>query len=338
MFFTLLRLYDTMTPPTTTTSPRQFDNNDGFPYKSHPLYKLRLLSIITALLGFALNLLSIGTVSETYEVGPFMISLILLFISLVFILVDLYKYAKAQLSSALGQQGLAVISPLPGRPSSSHSLHIRALESSEYHWPPKSLLVIDIILALAFQWLFWGELFAIVGMARGRYYYTGGLETIEAYANLCNFAASVLHGVAFWKELMARKKEAWRRDLEARGCERCGCGAAEGGGEAEAGDARGSAGLGGVEAALLKPSFLGDFGKGKVVLPKWAQGPNARQESGRDNDESEEPLLATPDESAAEGEPSGTSDYGTLGESMSSVPETIVKKKEKGKKRLVDVE
>jgi len=198
-------------------------------------------------------------------------------------------------------------------------------------------------------------------IAGPRSYYGSGAETFEAYANLANFVASFAHARAFWKELIARKRAAWEReragdDVEARVC--VGCGTVAGvrlEGEAEARGGPGheeeeevGMGEGGVHEAVNPPE------KGKTRLPKWATelrsklGTNSKDADGEndaaiDGPTATEPLLATPDESSAEigGPSTSPSNYGTLDqsvESVRSVPETVVRKKDKGKKRLVDVE
>jgi hypothetical protein len=95
--------------------------------------------------------------------------------------------------------------------------------------------------------------------------------------------------------------------------------------------------------------------KGRMRLPKWAVGLRSKMDVGGKGAESEngdvvagpsgggatdiEPLLATPDESSTEvGGPPTSPGYGTLDRSVESVPETVVRKKDKGKRRLVDVQ
>ena len=167
---------------------------------------------------------------------------------------------------------------------------------------------------------------------------------------MANLAASIEHAIAFWKELMARKKAAWRRDVEASPCQNCGhvnptsteetTQQLVNATEQNEGESSG-------------PSIFERFGKGIVTLPKWARGPDTDQynRTGDRDIEGEaagataaEPLLRTPDESSTEvGGPSGSQGYGTLAQSVdsvSSVPEQIeqiVKKKDKGKKRVVEV-
>lgn len=311
----------------------------ALPYKSHPLYKLRIATLITAVVGSFLNIFAIlGLIyNDSDRIPYFLFSFVLLFISLTFVLHDLNTYAASRASNGPAQAHGSKSAPEP-------QLQPRPAEDPE--WPSKRLVITDLVLAILLQWLFWVAFFAIVsGYHR---YYRSGSETIEAYANLANFAASIEHAIAFWKELLARKRAAWQRDAEARPCE--GCGHVNHAATEASQSAAATAPAHG-EVGLAGPSFLGHFGKGNITLPKWARGPNAGpykdEERDIENEAAEatadEPLLVTPDESTAEaGGPSGSSQgYGTLDqsvESVGSVPETVVRKKDKGKKRQIEVE
>ncbi|KAL1595029.1 hypothetical protein SLS60_009714 [Paraconiothyrium brasiliense] len=164
-------------------------------------------------------------------------------------------------------------------------------------------------------------------------------------ANLANFVTSVLHAIAFWKELIARKRTQWQRDLNKQPCVHCGHVASKQD-EAPVNDITGE-----EQAGSSRRPMLSNVSKvGKVVLPKWARAANIfdRRDDTKDrdveheaaNDDVGEPFLATPEESTEDtAGPSGT--YGTMSqsvESLRSIPETIVRQKDKGKKRLVDVE
>lgn len=164
---------------------------------------------------------------------------------------------------------------------------------------------------------------------------------------MANFLASIFHAAAFWKEIIARKRAAWEYDLETRPCRNCGQTD-----EIFVGDS--AAPIDDtppidVEAGPSGTSLFGRFGRSKITLPKWAKASKVNasrdtQETGFSHESagatSGEALLVTPEESATEGiGPAGA--YGTMSqsvESLNSVPETIVKKKDKGKKRYVDVE
>ncbi|KAF2195151.1 hypothetical protein K469DRAFT_698714 [Zopfia rhizophila CBS 207.26] len=311
------------------------------PYSSHPLYRLRLATIITAIIGLVFNLFAIAASEREYDYPPFITSLVLLFLSFVFCLHDLITYAVSK-AAFLNSQ------PLVPAPATS-SAHPRPTDDDGPQWPAKRLVVFDIIFAIAFQWLFWGEWTVI--MSHSSYYYRAGMEAIQSYANLANFVASVLHAVAFWKELMARKRKQWRRDLEVT-CENCGHvnETVEGPSASTATSIPAPAGAIAGPSGQTKTSIFGKFGSGKVALPIWAHGQNVGKYTDEERDVendagegvNEEPLLVTPDESTTEvGGPSGSQVYGTLDQSVQSVdsvPETVVKKKGKGKKRLVEVE
>lgn len=329
MFFLLLRLHDM----TQTAHSR-----DGPSYKSHPLYQLRRAILLTAAIGFLLNIfviLSLLYGNNQEQVGFVLLSMLLLVASFAFSLHDLITYGTENTTA----------SQAPRQNSNSQSSSRRSLRTPEaQEWPSKRILVIDILLAIALQWFFWCSFFAIISSWDPYRYRRSGSETLEAYANLANFVASIEHAIAFWKELLARKKSAWKRDIEARPCPNCG-------------HVDHAATSNCTEhsppppdAESFESSLLGKFGKGKITLPKWASGPDAirykkRSDPDLENDGADatahDPLLVTPDGSTTEiGGPSG-SGYGTLDESVESipsVPETIVKKKDKGKKRQVEVE
>lgn len=162
-------------------------------------------------------------------------------------------------------------------------------------------------------------------------------------ANLGSLFAGVGHALAFWRELMARKQSQWRRGLEQTPCENCG----------HVGESQVRGVVSVVprdeEADPSRQPLLAQFGKVGKLLPRWAQNTKDRRDGGVEakggeneaaGDGTTEPLLITPDESTIEAAgPSGQ--YGSMaqsGESSTSVPETIVTKKDKGKKRVVDVE
>lgn len=165
-------------------------------------------------------------------------------------------------------------------------------------------------------------------------------------SNLANLFASILHAIAFWKELLARKRTQWQRDLDNTPCESCGY-VSTVPNEPSVHDA-----LAGEDAGPPRRPLLSTLGKmGNVAIPKWVQRSNTRRDGDMQEHDIEdeaavtgatEPLLATPDESTADAAgPSSLGHYGAMAqsvESVNSVPETVVKKKDKGKKRLVDVE
>ncbi|KAF1979699.1 hypothetical protein BU23DRAFT_594887 [Bimuria novae-zelandiae CBS 107.79] len=301
------------------------------PYSSHPLYTLRRGTLINAGIGAFLNIIVLfsltGNYYNTERLHVFIISAVLLSVSIFFVWYDLVTHGAREavvLSSRLNASGTDVVVPAPSRGDT---------------WPAKALLVWDIILAVLFQWIFWGALFAIAGAIGSGY---DRSETLEAYANLTNLFASILHAIAFWKELLARKHTQWQRDLNRPPCENCGHQTEPLVHHAPIDE----------EAGPSHQPILSNFGRVRnMMLPKWAQ--TSKDDQDKDVDQQEidngavgdsvaEPLLATPEESTADaGGPSSSKEYGTMAqsvESVDSVPETIVKKKDKGKKRLVDVE
>lgn len=340
MFFHFVRLYDMS----------RYTARAGHPYKDHPLYKLRLATIITAVVGLILNFIAIGIVvnSNNYGIPPFVPSSILLCISFIFVNHDVFSYALER-TTHIATQSIRQATLNSGSIPPNLLRPVPAPDDPKPDWPSKRLVVTDLILAIIFQILFWIEFFAIIFMGHS-YYYQGGPETWEAYANLANFVASILHAIAFWKELMARKHSSWQRRLEAHPCDNCGhVNLAPHEPYTAPSATRDTVGPNEGEPGPSCLSNLGGIGKNKIILPKWARGPNAVQYA---NDEErtigvdgvdrrdDEPLLVTPDESTVEvGGPSGSGQgYGTLDQSVERIPETVVKKKEKGKKRVVEVE
>ncbi|PVH99920.1 hypothetical protein DM02DRAFT_412868 [Periconia macrospinosa] len=331
----------------------------------HPLYKLRRITLITAVLGIALSLFAIAILS-TYDgsqIPPFLLAIALLFVSLVVVFIDLHTYASRQQSASPHTQPPSSRQNPQHRTSSSNHVDdpstratattISSSPSPPSTWPTKALLITDFVLALLLLWLFWGTFALVVSGGRPWNYYSGGAETFEAYANLANLVASVCHGVAFWKEVVARKRAAWERergDVEA-GWVCAGCGGGRPGEGVADGDVEDVHDGNGEEEDGKVHGF------GAMRFPRWATGLGGKgigdakseavvgggNEGGSGEAAAAEPLLGTPDESGTEIEaPSASSvGYGTLErsvESVGSVPETVVRKKNKGKKRLVDVE
>ncbi|KAF2005807.1 hypothetical protein P154DRAFT_570539 [Amniculicola lignicola CBS 123094] len=322
MFFYLLRLFD---------MNRAHPN--GLTAKSHPLYHLRLATIIIGLIGFALNFIAASASYDVpWEIPPFPVSIILEAISFLYCFHDLAAYAAAKASLTIIQLSIP-----PPATSSDVSVSRTTRTTDEPKWPTKFQIVVDFLLALFFQLLFWFELIYIIS-GTPSYYYGGGRETVESYANLANLLLSVLHGIVCWKEIIAKKQQSWLRKHNQEPCDSCG-------------HVKAIAGDGGqTNGTHNGPSLFGHIGHGKITMPRWARGPNATVES--DDEETnvghtrrrgqlheQASLLVTPDESATE--IGGPSTYGTLDkstDSIGSIPETVVKKKDKGKKRMVEVD
>lgn len=292
MFFQFIRVYN---------MPSRTQQGE-LPYREHPLYGLRIASIVTAVLGCILSGIAIlGVYFRRNDSTPtFVLSAFLLFVSFCVVLNDLIKYAAAKASLGLPQNS---------------SLEMIDISS----WPSKLLVIADFILAVLFQWLFWVEFVVIISGQRYSYY-PDASGTFEAYANLANLAASILHGIAFWKELIARKKIAWQKTLIATPCQNCGHA---------------------KQTSLPQPEEAEPSSplSSKITIPKWARGAATvpQDDDVEAGPSAQEPLLATPEGSLTE----VGAGYGTLAqsvESISSVPETVVKQKDKGKKRVVEAE
>lgn len=313
MFFQFIRVYNMPRTP----------RSGELPYREHPLYGIRIATIIAAVIGFFLNaIVLLATIVDRSgtDVGPFFIfSVFFLFISFCVVLNDLIKYAAAKATSVLPQTAPHATSEGPD-------------------WPSKRLVITDFILAIIFQWLSWAEFFGIVSYS---YYnrYNTGLETWEAYANLVNFVVSILHAIAFWKELIARKKIAWQKDLDVTPCENCGH-------SQSSTNPTPPQATGGVP----EPSQCCEHAKSvadaqsqrsRITIPKWVKDGsvvfNSDERDVEVGPSVQQPLLVTPEESLTE---VGTG-YGTLAQSVdsiTSIPETVVKKKDKGKKRVIEAE
>ncbi|KAF2676568.1 hypothetical protein K458DRAFT_396872 [Lentithecium fluviatile CBS 122367] len=350
MFFHLLHFYDAIMARSRSV------RRNSLPYSSHPLYKLRKITLIAGVIGVLLDLWTIGALvgDDEYAIPPFLCAIVVLLVSIAFVSHDLVAWAAEHHSDSDSNSLPTTNLPSTAQPASSippqtetnnppnPTLPHQPRSRIEYSWPSRRLVITDLLLSFILAILFWTT--AIFIMNGGNSYYRHqGQETFEAYANLCTGVACVAHVVAFWKELVARKKKEWEREVEERACEACGFVRAQG--------AEQEGGMEEDENEGWGPTFFDRLtdGAGKITLPKWATGPRAASRVHKTKDgvdiESEaaavrEPLLATPDESGTEvGGPSGS--YGTLGqsvESVRSVPETIVRKKERGKKRVVDVE
>lgn len=322
--------------------PHSDQIDEGLPYSDHPLYKLRVKSVITAIIGFILGFIVLAGFSSYYSYGipSLFFSIVFLFISFIFVLHDLISYAAAKAAALISRSDLPIVT-LPtehhipaatAARNSEHSIPLRRRDNKPA-WPTRRLLIIDFILAFIFQFLFWVGL----GSSAGSYRY--GYGVFEAYANLTNMAASILHGVAFWKVLMVRKKRVWLRNLEPKPCGNCGHlnnVAQEPSTTASATDA--STRHTHTENDPPSSNILESFEKVKAALPKWPKtSVGGERDVENDAAEAAAPLLVTPDESTTEvGGPS--SGYGTLDQSVGSIPETLVKKKSKGKKRMVEVD
>jgi hypothetical protein len=275
------------------------------PYKSHPIYQLRRITIWIVLIGLFLQLFAIPAQSWTEQELTWVA--ILLAASLAYIIYDLVTWAHEK----------AGVNPLCQQNTSHKSVEVN--EPSEHSWPRPLLLVADALLALVLQWIFW---YAVVVISNGSSdHYNNGPELLQAYACLPAFFASILHAVAFWKELMARKKAEWLRELPPKPCTQCGFVSINDAPQEHVHD-----------AASQEQT--------RDTLPRWAQAFNNKSRNSQSDvenglagssDGGEQNLLITPsisDECTIKG-------YGTLSQSVQSLNgecEEVIKKKKKNKR------
>ncbi|KAF2801398.1 uncharacterized protein BDZ99DRAFT_528508 [Mytilinidion resinicola] len=280
------------------------------PYKTHPIYQLRRASIYVAIIGGILTLLA--STSDYYDLNEQPIygyALFLLFISFLFCLHDLATYAIAKITQAPLQPSL-----LPStRTEARHSDNGDDDDNPKPKWPRKRSVITDGVLAVLLQVMFW------FFMASRSYRSTA----TGAYAGLAILVASILHGMAFWRGLMARKHAQWRAELQAKPCARCGFFDSEHGDEGRA-QTSGEC----LRQDLQGVQIPGDWRVGAMA----EQNRNAVDVDVEARKDAERDLLLTPEGSTS----SRSQGYGMLkrtAEPMPSVQEKTVKKK--GKKRVV---
>lgn len=299
------------------------------PYKSHPLYRLRRLTLYLLLLSaFLAFVVSLHDYRYPGYGGTFM-----LFVgSGLFILYDLISWAieKVRLDVQNGTFGCIQHEPIP------QSCNIPAADRQtgddehpkEPVWPRKRLLAGDVFFAICF--LFPAAALFADAVTRPGYYYNSAESVFKGYIALCLFILSILHAVAWWKELMALKKGRLLRSLlvKPRHCQHCG--------HSDTGSSP-SGGLFGSRAPVAEPKLS----KTSYPIPGQAHlSTNSRDiglgcdlEAGEGVSEASL-LVTTPDEG-----PSGTTvrGYGSMGNSVqdlnSEVEELIVKK---GKRRALE--
>jgi hypothetical protein len=328
-------------PPTNTTMPPSNHTRPKLPYKSHPLYSLRHKTIWTTAIGLLLTILAC---SDGYSPhGSFVVLLFLFPASFLFVVYDLMTWGI--------EKATLIILGGGGRTHTvNHSEDGGEGEEDDGdddkpkdpHWPRKVLIVFDAIFALTYQWLFWGAISSI-----NHYFYNYDNKVLKSYAALSGFVMSLLHGKAFWREVMARLKEKWVKTLERRPCKRCGFDGpiffVEGKGKED------------EETRSEGVSRVFSFGAPRSEgfgIPGWAKTFNERRVRGsrgrrqrddveagpsNEDDESESLVIApTPEGSSSQPTLKG---YGTLSQSVKSLNsevESVVKKK--GAKRIVGEE
>jgi hypothetical protein len=176
------------------------ESQPPLPYKDHPLWRLRRITLWVGFIGLFLQLFAIP--AQGWDEGGLSFVALFLVISIIYIFYDLTTWATEK--AALDQQSA---------PSENDD------EPREPKWPRLFLLVSDALLAFALQFIFW----VAVGIISNGYGYGGhGGVLLQSYASLPAFFASILHTIAFWKELMARKKAQWLRTLPPKPCTQCG--------------------------------------------------------------------------------------------------------------------
>lgn len=303
-------------------------------FKSHPIWPIRLGTLITSAIGVILCLICLPATRE-YNLGPFIWSVILFLASIFYCLYDLitWSLSSSSIQTPLSASNTRQSQTLP-RPTQSPRSGEQCRDTKQ--WPRLALLIWDAVFALLFQWTFWLDLAAT---GSGYSYYSPVPVIFQAWGALAVFVCSVLHAIAFWKELMARQKQRWEKRRVGAPCQRCGFVNGE---EVEDGGERDEAGGGEAVGGSESPAAVVDALNRSIKdrLPRWMKGANVKPgggeadvEAGEGTGESEEDLLITPQETGESAQKS----YGGLeneGEASLPAPEECVVKK-KGKSRIV---
>jgi hypothetical protein len=322
-------------------------------YKTHPLWPLRRLIVITIAIGFFLNTIIIG--SGDWDSRPNAVfNLIIQFFSLVYVSWDLLCYiheSVLRLRIRLEQQyaaqlhresGTADQNPeaQPATLNAPNQSDDEILKDTKAKWPRRITTILDAVFAVLFLYVSILTLGNIMGR---RYYYFGLFPT---YENLATLYLCYLHSRCFWKQYMARKKAQWELERNAPKDEACECcGRAVGSSQSPQEQALGSGAVLGCNADCPHRQFAGSVNGGNhrwvptYRLPKFFSGRagSVDLEAGTANAAvpnvtGEDSLLLTPSENENE-QVSGS--YGTTGESSTGyvppIKEHRVKKKAKGK-------
>ena len=144
-------LYRRAEPPHSVSAQVQACSNPtSLPLKSHPIYGLRKFTIILAIIGILLALISLGPYAESIAAGAGFLAL-----SILACAADLVSYATEKVSNP----------------------------DDDPKWPTKRWMFIDIVLAIILQFTFWG---AIVALSWTYY----GTNILGAYAALADLLCS----------------------------------------------------------------------------------------------------------------------------------------------------
>jgi hypothetical protein len=315
------------------------------PYSSHPLHRLRKITLWTILIGLILNFLGLNR-------GPgFLWGIFFYFVSAGFVVLDLVRYATEKLQREIRKAERRREYEALGEDN-----HSRDDDDDDDHedlgdgdgdgekkpkWPRRWLLVGDFM--LAFLW-FWIAVLTF-GWAGSypMYYYSGPEMMLYGYAVLADLVMSILHGVAWWKEVKACLEKGWKAKFIKRlRCARCGARFTSGDGDE---DER-RAGIGGdiTNAGPSFPRWMTHgprFSPSQPAVPRQARSqPRGSRDNnidqslvdveavaGSSDDSSTSLLIApTPEESST----STVKGYGTLADSCASLnveAETLVRKK-----------
>ena len=298
----------------------------SMPYRLHPLFRLRRLTLWTLAISF-FSMLFANAFTYHFRGLPS----IYYITSVLFIGYDLVTWAMEKIlldhSTASG--------PTRRDERGSNTTNINAAarddESKNPEWPKTHIIIIDLVLSILFFLLTLQELYYVVNpWAR----YDNIPLIIEAYSSLSLLAISILHGRAFLKENRARKKiNASKKKAQLSPCAHCCHPACQPHPHTTVGGVTTKWVVAGPSTHVLV--------QGEPVLPRWVVDPgppNVRQrdvEAGRFEEPEDEhsPLVnQTPESSSG----STLRQYATIDNSVHSLKsegEEIVSKK--GKRRVV---
>ena len=161
----------------------------SLPFSTHPLYQLRRILVIVAVLGALLCVFATSFSPYYYSYGAIVHTCIFLCLSAFLCLLDLICWGTRKKDHPDED---------PDRPTGRWAL-------------------VDLIAAIALQFAFWGS---IPGLSYPYSY--DEFNLLGAYGILGALVCSILHAVCFWRQLMDSKKKAWLSTLTRPVCARCG--------------------------------------------------------------------------------------------------------------------